>query len=133
MAPFTVDGTAYGVKVPTGGLKRSFDIMDGQNAGRMLSGRMTRDIIGTFYNYELQIERDSASLAEYDSLFQVLSAPVDYHTVVFPYGQETLTFQAYVTKGSDSLVRIAGDKNYWGGLTIQFVAMEPQRTPGGVA
>lgn len=128
MALFTVDGTAYNVKVPVGGLKRSFDILDGPNAGRMLSGRMTRDIIGTYYNYELQIERDNASLAEYDQLYQVLSAPVDYHTVSFPYGQNTLTFQAYVTKGSDSLLRRSSNKNHWTGLSIQFVAMEPQRT-----
>ena len=51
----TVDGTSYDVRVPAGGLKRSFQVLDGENAGRTLSGRMVRDIIGTFYNYELQI------------------------------------------------------------------------------
>lgn len=128
MALFTVDGTSYNVKVPVEGLKRSFDILDGPNAGRMLSGLMTRDIIGTYYNYELQIERNNASLEEYDRLYQVLSAPVDYHIVSFPYGQSVLTFQAYVTKGSDNLFRQSFGKNYWSGLTVQFVAMEPQRT-----
>lgn len=128
MALFTVDGTSYNVKVPVKGLKRSFDILDGPNAGRMLSGLMTRDIIGTYYNYELQIERNNASLEEYDRLYQALSAPVDYHIVSFPYGQSVLTFQAYVTKGSDNLFRQSFGKNYWAGLTVQFVAMEPQRT-----
>ena len=42
---FTVDGVAYKVKVPPGGLKRSFDVLDGPNAGRMLGGAMTRDVI----------------------------------------------------------------------------------------
>lgn len=92
---FTVDGVGYKVKVPSGGLKRSFDVLDGTNAGRMLSGRMTRDIIGTFYNYQLEINRDLASLEEYDRLFQVLSAPAASHTLRFPYGQSTLTFEAY--------------------------------------
>lgn len=124
---FTVDGVGYKVSVPTGGLKRSFDVLDGPNAGRMLGGGMTRDVIGTFYNYQLEINRDGASLAEYDRLFEVLSAPVDAHTVTFPYGQETLTFRAYVTKGNDSLLRKSRGKSYWGGLSIQFVAMAPQR------
>lgn len=124
---FNVDGVSYKVKVPPGGLKRSFDVLDGPNAGRMMGGGMTRDVIGTFYNYQLEINRDEASLAEYDQLFEVLSAPVDAHTVTFPYGQETLTFRAYVTKGNDSLLRKSREKNYWGGLSIQFVAMAPQR------
>lgn len=51
----TVDNVEYDVLVPAGGVKRSFDILDGKNAGRLTSGRMTRDITGTFYNYELQI------------------------------------------------------------------------------
>ena len=50
----TVDNVEYDVLVPAGGVKRSFDILDGKNAGRLTSGRMTRDITGTFYNYKLQ-------------------------------------------------------------------------------
>ena len=126
-APFTIDGSAYNVTVPAGGLKRSFKVLDGKNAGRVLSGDMERDIIGTFYNYELQINTRSASLAEYDRLYEVLSAPVNFHTVSFPYGQSTLTFQAYVTDGQDNLSRITGGKKYWRGLTVQFVAKSPQR------
>lgn len=125
---FTVDGVGYKVSVPSGGLKRSFDILDGPNAGRMLGGRMVRDVIGTFYNYQMEINRNGASLEEYDRLFQALSAPVDSHTLRFPYGQSTLTFQAYITKGNDSLIRRSKGKNYWGGLSVQFVAMAPQRT-----
>lgn len=125
---FSVDGVEYGAHVKPGGLKRSFDILDGPNAGRMLGGRMTRDLIGTFYSYQLEISMNGSGLEEYDRLFQVLSAPVESHTVTFPYGQSTLTFEAYVTKGSDSLIRKHRSGNYWSGLSIQFVAMEPQRT-----
>lgn len=128
MGLFTVDGVSYNVHVPAGGLKRSFDILDGPNAGRMLAGNMTRDVIGTFYNYQLDIDSNSASCQEYDRLFEVLSDPVKSHTVSFPYGQSTLTFEAYITKGSDVLKRKHRSGNYWGGLSVQFVAMSPQRT-----
>ncbi len=125
---FTIDGVSYNVRVPAGGLKRSFDVLDGPNAGRMLAGNMTRDVIGTFYNYQMDIDSNGSSLAEYDRLYEVLSAPVDSHTVSFPYGQSTLTFEAYITKGSDALKRKHQTGQYWGGLSIQFVAMAPQRT-----
>lgn len=127
MGLFTVDGVAYNVTVPIGGLTRSFQVLDGENAGRVLSGDMERDIIGTYYNYELQIETEKTALSEYDQLYEVLSAPTSFHTVTFPYGQSTLTFQAYITAGKDSLLRQAGGKNYWKGLAVQFVAKSPQR------
>ena len=126
-APFVLDGVSYKVTVPVGGLKRSFKILDGRNAGRVLSGDMERDVIGTFYNYELQIVAHGTDLAEYDVLYEALSAPVNFHIVSFPYGQQTLTFRAYVTEGQDSISRITGGKNYWRGLTVQFIAKSPQR------
>lgn len=125
---FTVDGVSYGVMVPAGGLTRSFKILDGPNAGRMLGGEMQRDVIGTYYNYTVKIQRAGASLEEYDRLYQVLTAPVDSHSVSFPYGQKTLTFEAYVTEGQDNLLRQSRGRNYWDGLSIQFTAMAPNRT-----
>lgn len=127
-APFTMDGVQYNVVVPAGGLKRKFKILDGENAGRSLDGTMDRDIIGTYYNYDLNLETSKSSLEEYDRLYEQLSAPVDYHTITFPYAQETLTFKAYVTDGADTLSRVSKGKNYWSGLTIQFIAMSPYRT-----
>lgn len=126
---FTVDGVEYSVRVPVGGLKRTFKVLDGPNAGRLMSADMTRDVLGTFYNYTLTIQRDAANLADYDRLFETLSAPVDSHMVSFPYGQDMLTFKAYVTDGDDNLRRKKNGSSYWGDLTINFVAMSPQRRP----
>lgn len=126
--PFTIDGQTFNVFVPTGGLKRSFQVLDGPNASRVLSGDMRRDLIGTFYNYTVEISTKNTSLAEYDRLYEILSAPVDFHDVTFPYGQDTLSFKAYVTAGEDSVTRISGGHTYWAGLSVQFVAKSPQRT-----
>lgn len=124
---FTVDGVTYDVHVAPGGLKRSFKVLDGPNAGRLINAQMTRDVIGTFYNYKLTIDRNGSNLEDYDALYEVLSAPSDYHTVSFPYGQDMLTFDAYVTGGDDSLLRKKKSKQYWSSLSIDFVAMKPQR------
>lgn len=122
----SVDGKKYNVLVT--GLKRSFQVLDGENAERALSGRMIRDIIGTFYNYEMTLQPKIGKYADYDALYEVLSAPVASHKVVLPYGQRTLTFNAYVTAGQDNLIRKKSTESYWTGLTVQFIAMAPQRT-----
>ena len=124
---FTLDGLSYNVFVPEDGVKRSAQVLDGQNAGRSTGGAMTRDIIGTYYNYVIEIDAQYTAPEEYDRLYEVLTAPVDSHTLVVPYGQETLEFEAYITSVEDTLKTAAGGVNRWGGISASFVAMEPKR------
>ena len=122
---FSVDGRTF--NVITSSIQRKASILDGENAGRMLSGRMQRDIIGTYYNYTLSIDPRLLSLADYDALYELLTAPVDSHRLVVPYGQGTLSFEAYISNAEDTLLQMAKGKNLWEGLKLNFVAMEPQR------
>lgn len=122
----TVDGKKYNVLVTS--LARKFQVLDGKNAERTLSGAMIRDIIGTFYNYEITILPAVGKYGDYDALYEVLSAPQDSHRIVVPYAQSTLTFNAYVTAGQDNLIRKKHGEAYWTGLSVQFIAMAPQRT-----
>ena len=131
MSAFILDGKTYNVRVPEGGIKRSGQVLDGDKAGRAQNGSMIRDIIGTYYNYTIEFDTSAASSAEYDELYNALTAPVDYHTLVIPYGQTTLAFRAYVTSAEDTLRSMAGGVNHWEGLSAKFIAMKPQRTPGG--
>lgn len=124
-----VDGVSYNVLIPRDGLKRSGQILDGENAGRLQTGRMERDIIGTYYNYTLTIDTKGTSIAEYDSLYEVLTSPVDCHRVVMPYGQGTIAFDAYVSGVEDGLIAAEPSRNIWGGMTVNFVAMAPKRRP----
>ena len=126
MRPLEIDGHSYNVAVT--GIKRKAAVLDGKNAGRVLSGRMVRDIIGTYYNYDVSFGTSLLSPTDYDALYELLTAPVDYHTIIIPYGQESLTYQAYVANASDTLRRMTENYNHWGDLTITFTAMEPQRT-----
>ena len=110
-------------------LKRSFAVLDGDNAGRVMTGAMTRDIIGTYYNYSMEIDPVSSDLSEYDEFYESISAPVDSHVLTVPYAQTTITFDAYVANGEDELVSKYGSRNDWQNLAINFVAMKPKRTP----
>ena len=51
----SLDGKAY-FNLHVVSCKRSFSVLDGDNAGRVMTGAMTRDIIGTYYNYSLEID-----------------------------------------------------------------------------
>lgn len=73
--------------------------------------------------------KSTKSLNDYDALYETLTAPAAYHVVTFPYGQETLTFQAYVSNATDSLSKMKDGTNKWSALTISFVAKKPERTP----
>jgi len=125
-----VDSVRYD-KIHVVSLKRNFDVLDGENSGRVKTGKMVRDIIGTYYNYTLEIEADDSadSIAQYDSLYEVLSNTSDAHYIRVPYGQTTLTYYAYVTSGQDELAHADGDVSKWQGLSVNFIAMNPQRTP----
>ena len=125
--PIILDGVTYST-LHVVSMKRSFSVLDAENAGRMSNGQMQRDIIGTYYNYSVEIDADAASRSDYDTFFEAISAPVDSHTLKIPYGQTTMTFQAYVTQGSDELEAMLPSANRWGGLSFNFIAMAPQRT-----
>lgn len=124
---FEVDGKAYKVRVDS--LKRSGVVTDGDNAGRLsVSLEMSREILGTFYNYTMELNTDDLTYAEYDELFETLTDPdMDSHLVKLPYGQGYLTFQAYVSQVDDELKLLGENFTWWGSMSFQFIAMKPQR------
>lgn len=129
---FSIDGKEYDVSIlfiPEEGIERKFNILDGNNAGRLQAkGKMYRDIIGTFFTYVIKIDTNRSNPQEYDELYETISDPnVDSHTLVVPYGQSTLTFEAYITSGSDKLSRRVNGVNYWEGLSLEFVSMQAIR------
>lgn len=129
MSCFKVDGIEF-TRAVVDKPKRTFQILDGENAGRLIRiAKMERDVLGTFYNYNMTIDSRFMTREEYDTLYDLLSAPDDFHMIEIPYAQGTLVYEAYVTNGTDELIAIRNGVNIWGNLSINFIAMEPQRRP----
>lgn len=124
-----MDGQTYRVRTVFNTRRRKFALISGKNAGEALSHRRIRDLGGTGYSYQLQVEPDPRYPADYDAFFDAISAPVDYHTITMPYGQSTLKFQAAVTSGEDIDGGIVGGVRRWHGLVVNFEYMQPQRLP----
>lgn len=124
-----MDGTTYRVRIVYDTLIRSFELLEGVNAGEMLSGRHERDLLGTGYTYQMQVEPDPRYPTDYDAFFEAISAPVDSHTIIMPYGQSTITYEAMVESGQDTYQGTVAGQTKWRGLTVQYRYIEPQRVP----
>ena len=124
-----MDGVTYRLRVVYDSLIRAFELMEGVNAGEMISGRHERDLLGTGYTYQMQVEPDPRYPTDYDAFFHAISAPVDSHTIVMPYGQTTITYEAMIESGQDTYQGMVAGRARWRGLTVQYRYIEPQRTP----
>lgn len=123
----TIDGRDYNIRLKYETLRRAFEIAEGPNSGTSIDGKMIRDIIGTRYSYQIDIEPDPADTSDYDDFYELISSPVESHEVSFPFGQDTITFQAVVESGEDTYFGVIGCKRRWKGLSIVFRALSPQR------
>lgn len=123
----TIDGLHYRVRILYDSLIRAFEIIEGRNAGTVLTGRQIRDILGTGYSFQMAVEPDPLYPEDYDRFFEVISAPVDHHFVSLPYGQEMKEFEVQVLGGSDTFHGKRGGFNRWGGLTLQLNYIGPSR------
>lgn len=127
MQNITIDGVLYRVRIVYESLNRSFSIIDGPNGGTAITSRAIRDIIGTSYPYEMQVEPDPRYPEDYDAFFDAISAPVESHLVELPYGAGTRQFEMCVLSGGDTYAGRRGRRNTWKGLKVQFQPVEPPR------
>mgnify|MGYP006928445040 CR=1 FL=1 len=108
-----IDNVAY--KANWDGLKRKFEIINGDNSGRLQGNKdMYLEYVGTFYNFEgTLVQQRNCSPAEWDELIKVLSNPINDHTVTVPFNQSTMTWQFYVSSGEQDLIQIKDEGNRW--------------------
>jgi hypothetical protein len=121
--PITIDGISY--NVPVISIDRSADFLD-KYAERTSDGKLKRELIGVYFNY--QVKFGQAPMADYTALWNKLTEPVEFHTVVVPDEDGNLTFVAYFSNVKDKLKRVAGSSRFWKDLSVNFIAQEPART-----
>ena len=121
----TIDGTPY--SVPVVSVTRTADFLD-KYAERTEDGVLHRELIGVYFNYKLKLG-ETKNMGAYQALWDALTEPTEFHTVVLPDESGDYTFTAYFANVSDELRLIEGSINYWHNLTVNFVAQSPARTP----
>ena len=125
---FKIDNISYPT-VHVVKLTRKFSIVDGSLAGRNVRGDMIRDVIGTYFNYTLELMCDNLSQDEYYQLYMRIADPTDFHKVTVPFNQYMWDFDAYITSGEDELKYMSETEKIWRGITCDFIAMKPAVRP----
>lgn len=125
-----INGVEFDVTVAISTLEESFNVLDGENAGRVLSGRMIRDVIGTYIGHVVTFF-NGKSREDFDALWDYLiQHSVDESVMVeLADGQSTISYEAYYTSGKRSLKKRENGVNYWDEIQVSFVAMDAQVRP----
>lgn len=121
-----IDGTTF--NIPVLSIRRRAEFLD-KYAERTEDGILHRELIGVYFNYELQFGR-TLDTTEYAALWTKLTEPEEFHTVVVPDEDAApLTFTAYFSNVGDELRKDTSTKTFWKSLTVNFISQEPTRTP----
>jgi hypothetical protein len=122
----TIDGVEYNVAIVD--LSRSAEFLD-KFAQRTESGDLERELIGVYYNHQFTIGGSTVS-PDYNAFWDKITEPVAFHTVVIPGASGTYTYQAYVSGVKDKMVKHKSGLGYFKGMTVNFIAKTPARSPG---
>jgi hypothetical protein len=111
--------------IPLVSLKRNADVLD-KYANRTEDGDLKREIIGVYYNFTLTVGVVE-NPAVYQSLWDKLTEPTEFHTVELPDINGVYRFTAYISSVSDEYMKIKSNSASFQGLTAKFTAKSPAR------
>ena len=125
-----INNQPFDVTVAISGIEESFNVLDGENAGRVLSGKMVLDIIGTYIGHKVTFF-NGKSRSDFDALWDYLIAHSVDDSVLLEAadGQSSISYQAYYTSGTRTLRTAADGVNQWDEIEINFIPMDSQVKP----
>lgn len=131
MSYIKLNGVEFDAEVAISEYSRNFNVLDGENAGRVMTGRMIRDIIGTYVGHKVKVFRRGNNYAGLDAFWDYLVAHSVDDSVMLEAadGQTTISYEAYYTSGQQLIERVTNGVNYWGEIEINFIPMDAQVKP----
>lgn len=131
MSYIKLNGVEFDTEIAISAYNRNFNVLDGDNAGRVLSGRMIRDIIGTYIGNKITVFRRGDNYKGLDNFWDYLVAHSVDDSVMLEAadGQKTINYEAYYTSASQDIEKVDGGVNYWGEIEVNFIPIDAQVTP----
>lgn len=132
MSYIKLNGVEFDADVAIEGYSRTFNVLDGENASRStLTGRMIRDIIGTYVGNKIKVFRRGDNYEGLDRFWNyLLEHSIDDSVMLEAAdGQTTIAYEAYYTSGTQDLEKVENGINYWGAVEVSFVPMEMRLRP----
>ncbi len=121
-----IDSITYAI--PYKVVKRKADMLY-KFAERTEDGTLHSELIGVYYNFDLEMGQSANNATDYTALWIKLTEPVESHEVTLP--DETadgLTFDAYFANITDEVVK-EETPNRFRNLSFSVIAISPARTP----
>lgn len=131
MSYIKLNGIEFDADVAISDYSREFNVLDGENSGRVMTGRMVRDIIGTYLGNQMTVFRRGDNYAGLDEFWDYLVEHSVDDSVMLEAadGQTTISYEAYYTSARQDIEKVENGINYWGKIEISFVPMDAQVRP----
>lgn len=126
-----LNGIEFDADVAISAYNRNFNVLDGEAAGRVVTGRMVRDIIGTYLGNKLTVFRRGDNYKGLDNFWNYLFAHSVDDSVMLEAadGQKTISYEAYYTSASQDIEKVENGINYWGEIEVNFIPVDAQLRP----
>lgn len=128
MSYIKLNGVEFDADVAISAYNRNFNVLDGPNAGRVLAGKMIRDIIGTYLGHKITVFRRGDDYAGLDEFWEYLYQHSIDDSVLLEAadGQKTISYQAYYTSASQDIEKVEKGVNLWGEIEVNFIPIDAQ-------
>ena len=128
MSYIKLNGVEFDADVAISAYNRNFNVLDGPNAGRVLAGKMIRDIIGTYLGHKITVFRRGDDYAGLDEFWEYLYQHSIGDSVLLEAadGQKTISYQAYYTSASQDIEKVEKGVNFWGEIEVNFIPIDAQ-------
>lgn len=122
-----INGISFDAKVSISDYEENFNVLDGENTGRVARGDMIRDVIGVYIGHKVTFFRGDTN-SGFDDLWDYLVAHAvdDSVRLEAADGQKTIEYDAYYTSGSRKIKAVIDGVNYWDELSVNFIPISPQ-------
>lgn len=122
---FVIDGTDFTDYAKYLKYDRKVNFLD-KYAKRDTSGKLKRELIGTFIVYTVEMDIDvSAGMTKYNELWAILTKAVDFHYVTLPDSTGEVSFWCYVADIKDTGSKFKNGTNKFKSLTVEFIPRDP--------
>lgn len=126
-----LNGVEFDAEITISNYNRNLNVLDGENAGRVMAGRMIRDIIGAYIGHKITVFRRGDNYQGLDNFWDYLVAHSVDDSVMLEAAdnQKTISYEAYYTSASQDIEKVEGGVNYWGEIEVNFIPIDAQVKP----
>lgn len=122
---FVIDGFSWNIPCT---IERTAKITASEISGMLLNKQYFNDVLGTWMRYTISIAIPRGWESDYDSIYEILSSPVDAHSFTLPYNSSEINITGRVDVVSDTWVRLPNNKQTWRKTTFDVIANHPSKT-----